>query len=1450
MRVWRFIADKDLEELLAAELDLVSAYLVACPAEAEAGIGRSIEELRTLHPRDALVSPAMTDLVDDLIAVARAQFEAGQTDNALERLHAAHELARGGRTSGGPSRQMRYCLQVACDVVIDAGIQLVDSASDGSIDSLIEDLEGLIDSAHGQSITLQSRIKINEALLQKLENLRERNSEDQDFEQRLVRNNITAVLGLVLPQHMKSVQAEWRDRARHVAPHALRFAEQEYALPQPLGDLLVPESRERVEEAVSAGDSDLLIRALADIEDLLIGNLQLRLDADPEWVAPEGKVLVRPSVSDQEWLKAKSEIDRGLPEAITTLRKVWLRKRRDPYTRLWLAYALVKVGRPAEIHEAIGLYRDVIADDRFDPIRNASAYWNLAIALSRVPAFDSEALEALLPVLDLERHPAGALDLALLWAERQGRTDVKEQLYSRCRFPEARLLGALSNARIGKASGERTVAPEHLRRLGALFGNLDQEFPNPAERIDVRRLEALVGDFVALHLLEAGVEWFRQKLSYPGEVYSYKNWECLAELYEHTGNLPGSWRARCQSLHRTLRTSVKQKKPAMASGPLKRLLNWGLRQGFSEEALRELRKSWKETTLSANEVRVWEEKLGPARATSLGSRESSLSREIVEEPGQRYSQPQDLLTQEAARTLVDRLALRFEHLSSAQELASLAVETEQLLDAVQVLGRPGPPKATTAIRAISQLSVEFQRGIDEARARVVDTQMREHGKALQAELPEIQLEIRGLARACLQVVQGLAAQLRGVPDLTIKMPSALHMKLTDQPVKTRLGVQLYNPAGEAASRVRVIFSSESSELVVVNPLVTLAEIPPGQRTVVDVEVRLSTPPESSSCRILCHVTWDSLGVEREVHARGEVPVAPPGEQVPDTERYVIAAPVAADRVDLFHGRDRELGELKQAFAGGRVRRLYFINGIRRVGKSTLVRHLGRVCAPDVLTLVVDFDVDNDLNDKMLIRELLRKAETALRSISGYAEYEIPLPVATDFELDAPWTVFEHCLRDLQHRTGRQILVCFDELQEVVKRIADPEEQLGSSMLSWLRSKVQSESDLLFLCTGSESYDTTKRRVESRLWANMQPYNISFVDRPAMERIATVPVQEDGIRWLPEALDVLWNLTEGHPWVTQVLAATVITVLNREQRRVVLPGDVDRAAGTTIAESNVSDWWWNEEEGLVTEAHRQIAFLILKHQPQPRRGVTTSELFQASARSGIQSPGMYVDAMAALELLTFDDSNGEGRWRIRGGFLERYLEGLLARVISESQVDTSAKSANQPLGLFLDVENIKKSLLEIIAERPHQDRGRLERMIRGDELGARLLRAAARHGNPVIRWAVANWHVSYLEGDQMAYKASGFQPDIAGADKANASDHVLKEHMHAALRNNDLGAFVIGTGDGDYQAITQTLQSQGKYLVLWATRKNMSNAFGANLRSGDGLLVVEFLEDLVFADSDA
>ena len=113
---------------------------------------------------------------------------------------------------------------------------------------------------------------------------------------------------------------------------------------------------------------------------------------------------------------------------------------------------------------------------------------------------------------------------------------------------------------------------------------------------------------------------------------------------------------------------------------------------------------------------------------------------------------------------------------------------------------------------------------------------------------------------------------------------------------------------------------------------------------------------------------------------------------------------------------------------------------------------------------------------------------------------------------------------------------------------------------------------------------------------------------------------------------------------------------------------------------------------------------------------------------------------------------------------------------------------------------------------------------GVELASRLLDAACRHGLPRQRWAVADWDRDFFEGDQKAVRNARFSTDIAGREKANASDHLLREKIHFVLREHpEIPVYVIGTGDGDFHEVVKTLQAQGKQVILWATRRAVSES---------------------------
>ena len=334
--------------MLRTQLAAAEEYIGMAPEADRDAINAVVAELAAMPPMEALASPAMSGFADVLIEAARNCIEAGRPADALSVLYAAHELARGTRR-GGPVRQMRTALQLACEVEIREGIQrIADHNGDGSIDGLIAGLNELVASARGGEITLPLSIAINERLLRELDRVREAHDQDTEFERKLVRNNINAVLGLVLPQNMKDVQGRWRELAQHVAPSALLFAEQEYALPKSLPDLLGADLLNAIEQAVTDGNTTALAYALGEAEELLEGNLKLRLEAAPQWLPPESKVLATKDVPDQAWLRATDELSRGKPAAIDKFRNIdFTRQSRNIYARMWLAYALAKLGGPS-----------------------------------------------------------------------------------------------------------------------------------------------------------------------------------------------------------------------------------------------------------------------------------------------------------------------------------------------------------------------------------------------------------------------------------------------------------------------------------------------------------------------------------------------------------------------------------------------------------------------------------------------------------------------------------------------------------------------------------------------------------------------------------------------------------------------------------------------------------------------------------------------------------------------------------------------------------------------------------------------------------------------------------------------------------------------------------------------------------------------------------------------
>lgn len=1382
----------------------------------------------------------------------------GDSSAGLELLLAAHEIFRTVNHDFRPSKPMRQAVENALRVVSQTGIRRVESGETDA-GSLRDEMRDLVVSAWG-NLPPQLALTIDESVLNGLENLRVEHDGDREFEERIVRNNIEAVLGLEVPRRLEEVRKHWHEIGEHVAPSATRIAALTVQRPSDLGDLLSQNTWEGLRQAVERGDVGALGRILAESEDLLENNLRLRLDAKPEFRQPTSELRFK-NGPDKFFVEARDLLVRRDARALQKFNNIHYNKSNNPFAKEWYAYALSQFGASTDIHEIINLLEDAISSEYFRSEISWSARWNLACALRRFHDRAHEALDILLPILDNDSHSSESFELCLLWALEQQREGVLSRLLLKAPYYEAHLLAASYEIEGAGSEGSTAVLQAHFRRINRILQNPDRLFPEPKERLSFDELDRLTREFIETSLLEAGIEWFQQRLSYGQERLLFKNWECAARLHEGMGDFGAAWRCRKQQWNATERNPRVERDKK--SGALRNLLNWALRHGFEKEASQVLRLAWKSTTMTEADARLWENRLAPSTTHSSAHLPSTLQRDKQSGSGTRSESPPPGIegpTNPAdADKVIQQFAGSFSNLHRIEDLVLRVKDAEHLLQSIRLRYPDLGSETSPVIRMIGEVDaiLRFGAGVGSiAPGEPAHSQLgelRTRLSALRNGRKDLPFELTGLAQALERLLQNLAARLQGIPDLSITPPNALHLAFgappAGVPYATRLFARLTNPGPEEMTGIVATFMCADPEVEILGGAVTVATLVPRQAVIVECPMRLSGGPVAGiDVRVL--VTYEAGGFSRTTQATGKVPIKDDMVEVP--ARFVTGKPVATDRPDLFQGRERELAELGAAVSGSRLLKLYFVNGIRAVGKTSLMQHLGARCGSDFVAVLLNVEAalgGPGMTSTQLIRQLCRLALREVQTVLGLPIVGVSLPDARAFELDPPWVVFDAFLDELRTKAGRErILLSFDEMQAMVRRIADTADPLDEGFLSWLRDKIQTDSAVRVICSGSEPFGLMRKRYERHtVWRNIEPYDISFVDRLALERIACVPVKEDHVLWLPEALDRLWDFTEGHPWVTQMLAENAIKVLNLEYRRVVGPLDVERAADAVPLDSSVWELWWNEKEGTITSSHRQVAFLILQHQPSSRLGLGEKRLAELAQNAGIRVVGRYLDEMRALEVLTPVPEGDTLRWRVKGAFLERYLTLSLQRALQVAAAGAPQAASDRPLALLLDFENVKIRLSEVVKGLPTKKAESLLPRLDGGMLANRLLEAAARHGMPRQRWAVADWDRAFFQGDQKAFKMARYSTDIAGHGEKNSSDHVLRERIHFVLREHpEVETFVIGTGDGDFHETIKTLQEQGKKVVLWATRQSINRAYGESLRGPDHIRI-EWLEDLVFSE---
>ncbi|HKR63437.1 MAG TPA: NYN domain-containing protein [Thermoanaerobaculia bacterium] len=565
------------------------------------------------------------------------------------------------------------------------------------------------------------------------------------------------------------------------------------------------------------------------------------------------------------------------------------------------------------------------------------------------------------------------------------------------------------------------------------------------------------------------------------------------------------------------------------------------------------------------------------------------------------------------------------------------------------------------------------------------------------------------------------------------------------------------------------------------------------------------------------------------------------------ELYFYGGMVSQNYAHTFQGREKLRDELLDCIRAGNM--THFLDGIKRVGKSSVCANLVYEPASDVIAVHLDLDDyalgDEKVNTQVFCQRLLRDIAAALMA----RRYdELPTVSVQRWETEPSTVVFKDVLRQYAAAVApARILLMFDEVQALLasvennQRVRDSNKYVRKDfldMLSAMLNDAHRPAQLLF--TASERYETVKSGGTYNVFNRVTPINLGFLDESATGNILAAGVRNTGIRYTPEAVASVWRHLRGYPAHVQQMGDKLMDRLRARHRTVVLPQDVTDVADELVSDSILFDYQCNRD----TIGREQATMLeaIFKGQEElyggrragTGRGVPMRELAKfAGGLEAARIPAIK-KALESQQVIADEwDSEGQLIVRINGLLMEMWLAHLrdergalredvfpMKRPSIFHQAQAAAISSPERRGcvVFVDFENIARD--EAVR---NSFLGHVDAKKAAEEFHSRLVAACAAAGYDLRdKRIVAPWSIEELTAYQDIFEHLGMKPVNCLKGVKNAADFALMQTLLEMLPfflSTGVGTLLLISADNDFAQTLTRSKGAGLRTVVWGIWKN-------------------------------
>jgi hypothetical protein len=379
----------------------------------------------------------------------------------------------------------------------------------------------------------------------------------------------------------------------------------------------------------------------------------------------------------------------------------------------------------------------------------------------------------------------------------------------------------------------------------------------------------------------------------------------------------------------------------------------------------------------------------------------------------------------------------------------------------------------------------------------------------------------------------------------------------------------------------------------------------------------------------------------------------------------------------LYGRGVFIKRIVSALGNMRAQATYLIEGVRQMGKTSLLKFIRRNAPKHVLPIYVNLEAIQSDPEKnvwnIIIEQILRDDEVALwiEQPEGRVKGQTHGDVV-------------RLAKELCRRCGKAyVLLLLDELHVLLRECDSVK-----GVLADLRTDLNEVANRISVILADRyTLHESERKVESEYWLQLTPLPLAPLDQASTASAIEVPCQGTDIKFVRGAIERVYYWTSGYPFHVQRLVQNVLAGNLEGPWVTVVPSDIDAAVPSLISQDRLFQEGLCRQDRMDAILQAAVAavlewsdlmelFPALSEEPEWRKVLAEWQPHPSELIAGLGEAGDILDRLVSVGVMRREDRTVK--------FFSPLLERWLHRMRNEGKSLIGGKSAGN-WGLSPDEE---------------------------------------------------------------------------------------------------------------------------------------------------------------------